>query len=46
VLIVDAGSLNAAAAARDRHHAECVELLSGELGPLLVPAPRGAHLLG
>lgn len=40
MLVVDAGPLNAAAAARDRHHAECVDLLSREPGPLLVPARR------
>jgi predicted nucleic acid-binding protein len=38
VLIVDAGPLYAAAAAKDRNHAKCVELLSTAARPLLVPS--------
>ena len=38
MLVVDAGPLYAAAAARDTHHARCVELLSRAPRPLLVPA--------
>ena len=38
MLVVDAGPLVAAAATRDRHHQRCVELLTEEPGPLLVPA--------
>jgi predicted nucleic acid-binding protein len=48
-LIVDAGPLYAAAAARDRRHADCVDLLSHEPGPLLVPTlvlTEVAYLLG
>jgi uncharacterized protein len=38
VLIVDAGPLYAAAARRDKHHEQAVELLSSSTRPLLVPA--------
>jgi uncharacterized protein len=38
MLVVDAGPLIAAAAARDRDHARCVELLSRAREPLVVPA--------
>jgi uncharacterized protein len=38
VLIVDAGPLYAAAATRDNHHRDAVELLAGSVRPLLVPA--------
>ncbi len=38
MLVVDAGPLVAAAAARDRNHARCVELLSNASRPLVVPA--------
>ena len=37
MLVVDAGPLYAAAAARDKNHARCVALLSGAPRPLLVP---------
>lgn len=38
MLIVDAGPLYAAAARRDKHHEQAVELLSSSARPLLVPA--------
>ena len=38
MLIVDAGPLYAAAARRDKHHEQSVELLSTAARPLLVPA--------
>jgi uncharacterized protein len=38
VLIVDAGPLYAAAARRDKHHEQSVQLLSTAERPLLVPA--------
>jgi hypothetical protein len=38
MLIVDSGPLVAAARTDDRHHRQCVALLSGAPGPLLVPA--------
>jgi predicted nucleic acid-binding protein len=37
VLIVDAGPLYAAAAAKDKNHAVCDELLAKAAGPLVVP---------
>lgn len=49
MLLVDAGPLVAAAATRDRNHARCVELLTSEPGPLVVPAlviTEVAYLLG
>ena len=36
--LVDAGPLYAYIDADDRHHAACVELLSEDAGPLIVPA--------
>ena len=38
MLIVDAGPLIAAASRRDRHHAQCAELLATATGPLVVPS--------
>jgi predicted nucleic acid-binding protein len=49
VLIVDAGPLYAAAARRDTHHAQSVELLASAARPLLVPAlvlAEVSYLLG
>ena len=38
MLIVDAGPLYASAAAKDKNHAVCDDLLAEATGPLLVPA--------
>lgn len=49
MLLVDVGPLVAAAATRDRNHARCVALLTGDPGPLVVPAlvlTEVAYLLG
>ena len=48
-LIVDAGPLFAIADVADRHHGECLDLLSSHRGPLIVPTlviTEVAYLLG
>jgi predicted nucleic acid-binding protein len=39
VIVIDTGPVVAAANRKDDHHEQCVELLQGFPGPLLLPAP-------
>ena len=39
MIVIDTGPVVAAANRKDDHHEQCVELLQGFPGPLLLPAP-------
>ena len=39
MIVIDTGPEVAAANRKDDHHEQCVELLQGLPGPLLLPAP-------
>jgi predicted nucleic acid-binding protein len=39
VIVIDTGPVVAAANRKDDHHEQCVQLLQGFPGPLLLPAP-------